>query len=143
MSGDEAHGLIMIDQFKEKTPLESVSAIADYSGGFPTGDFSNPSVWWEKVCSFELPPEVLAAWPSSLPKPPWIADSGKEKLELFTEYLSVNNLKSAWLTLNSTGWTIRDARTAISDLSVKAKDSQFNLLVDAWLSVADESAGGY
>ena len=143
VSGDEAHGLIMIDQFKNETPFESVSAIADYSGGFPTGDFDNSNSWWMKACSFEFSPEVLAAWPSSLSKPAWIADFGKEKLELFNDYLSVNNFDKAWLTLNSTGWTIRDARIAISDLGAKAKDCRFNLLVDAWLSVADESAGGY
>ncbi|MFB9244484.1 hypothetical protein IV454_00800 [Massilia antarctica] len=143
VSGDEAHGLVNIDQFKDRTPLESVNAIADYSGEFPTGDFHSPDSWLRKTCSFEISNEILRQWPASIAKPAWLENSRKSKFELFREYLSKNDFQSAWLTLNSTGWTISNARTAISDLGVKAKNNQFDLLVDAWLSVADENAGGY
>lgn len=47
------------------------------------------------------------------------------------------------MALNSSGWHIKDARVAISDLRNKVKDGKFDLLVDAWLSIADESVGGY
>lgn len=143
MSGDDARGLAVIDQFKNQTPLESAKSVGAYSGEFPLVSFDKLKPWWNSACSFEISQEILAVWPTNLLKPAWIDDSGKDKIELFNEYLSGGNLKYAWLTLNSTGWTIRDARTAISALNIKAKDSQFNLLVDAWLSIADESAGGY
>lgn len=140
-SGDEAQGLIAIDQFRENTPLESVGAIADYTGSFPSGYF-HAYPWWENACSFELSDETNAAWPDDLPRPPWLVDS-VDKAALFRAYLGNGNLKNAWLTLNSTGWTIADARAAITDLGAHAQDSQFTLLVEAWLSVADDSAGSY
>lgn len=143
VSGDEPHGLVMIDQFNSDIPFESVIAISDYYGDFPSGNFNDLNPWWLKSCSFEIPPGVLAAWPVDLPKPAWIGNSNERNIKLFYEYLNICDFGSAWLALNSSGWHIKDARVAISDLRNKVKDGKFDLQVDAWLSIADESVGGY
>jgi hypothetical protein len=143
VSGDEPHGLVMIDQFDSNVPFESVSAVVDYSGDFPSGIFDDSKPWWLKSCSFEIPPNVLAAWPFDVPKPSWIENSNKGNVDLFNDYLNDCDFWSAWLILNSSGWDIMDARMAISNLRNQVKNSKFDLLVDAWLSVTDESVGGY
>jgi len=68
VSGDDARGLAMIDQFKNKTPLESARAVGDYSGEFPIVNFDNVKPWWKRACSFEISQEILAAWPASFPQ---------------------------------------------------------------------------
>lgn len=142
-SGDDPHGFIMLDQFKFKTPLESVANIAEYSGEFPVGKFGMHHSWWLRSTSFEIPEHILKSWPADIPMPPWLDITRQNNVVLFNKYLSAGNLAYAWLTLNSTGWTICDARLAIEALREKANDSRFDLLVRTWLAVADESAGGY
>jgi len=143
VSGDNAKGLIFIDQFSCTTPLESVPDIEMYSGNFPTGKFDSKNPWWLKCSSFEVPQEIIASWPVDVWMPEWFVNPTLNKIDIFNEYLKTGSLANAWLTLNSTGWTIRDARSAICALNAKANDSQFNLLVEAWLSIAEENAGGY
>lgn len=143
VSGDDARGFSMIDQFKNETPMESVKLMGDYNGDFPGAGFDRANPWWEKSCSFEISMDLLSTWPIDLTKPAWIESGTSSKFDLFRSYLDDNNVRNAWLTLNSSGWSIRDAKMAISELELKAKNKQFTLLADAWLSIADEGAGGY
>jgi hypothetical protein len=85
---------------------------------------------------------VFARWPDGLERPPWL-QAGREQRAVFEALLRDGDLAGAWLTLNSTGWAIADARRAIGDLREAAHDSAFDLLAQTWLTVADESAGGY
>ena len=74
--------------------------------------------------------------------PAWF-DPVREKKPLFDDYLRAGRLDYAWLTLNSTGWSIADARQALIALQTRADDRGFDAVVAYWLSVADVSAGGY
>lgn len=141
-SGDNPHGLAKLRQFEDKTPLNSVRALNEYTGTFPTGDFSGQRAWWSDCCSCELSREVLASWPSAIPRPNWLVE-GIEKRLLFREYLKRGDLARAWLTLNSNGWSIADARVALGDLSDAAHNPAFATLAATWLLVADDNVGGY
>lgn len=118
------------------------SNIGEYTGTFPTGEFSTSRPWWNDSCSFEVPEDSLSRGPDSIGRPPWL-DTGRGKRQLFEGYLRDGDLRSAWLTLNSTGWSIAEARLALGALGDVARDMAFSTLVAAWLSIANESAGGY
>lgn len=142
-TGDDPKGFLEIDQFKQSAPLESVSNLINYEGHFPTGNFDDPRAWWADSCSFEIPQKAINNWPGNIARPMWLFKEKGGLIDLFRGYLYAGNLTSAWLTLNSTGWLIKDAKLAISELSFAAKNEQFSALAEAWLSIADENAGGY
>ncbi len=140
-TGDNPKGFIQIEAFQISTPLESCN-IENYKGDFPTGHFAYYHPWWTKSCSFEVPAEILHSWPHDVKLPPWL-DNALPKVELFNEYLGKSQLDKAWLTLNSTGWLIADAKTALADLCAQVNDLVFTAQAAAWLAVADETAGSY
>ncbi|WP_146118150.1 hypothetical protein [Pseudomonas poae] len=140
-TGDDPQGFANIALFSQKTPLESiVDGAAPY-----TGDFPNPvdsrRTWWETSCSFEILDRPMPM-PAHGQLPAWF-DPDREKKPLFDDYLSDGRLDYAWLTLNSTGWSITDARQALVALQERADDRGFDAVVAYWLSLANVSAGGY
>lgn len=140
-TGDDPQGFANLELFRQKTPLES---IADDATPY-TGDFPNPfdpgRAWWETSCSFEILDRQMPL-PASGQLPAWF-DPDREKMPLFEDYLRAGRLDYAWLTLNSTGWSITDARRALVALQARADDRGFDAVVAYWLSVANVSAGGY
>jgi hypothetical protein len=142
VSGDDPRGFRQLRPFVERTPLESVASLDEYTGDFPTGDFSGTRAWWRASCSWEIPDEVFVRWPDGKERPPWLR-AGRDNKAVFAALLRDGDLAGAWLTLNSTGWRMSDARQAVGDLRLAAHDVAFDLLAETWLAVADESAGGY
>ncbi len=134
-TGDNPKGFVVLDQFKEEIPLMSSPIEEQYTGSFPV---AGKDTSWLTACSFEMPAGFDFMREGT---PPWFGP--EKKGPLFERFLKGSDLKSAWLTLNSTGWTISDAKAALQDISKFSKDVTFDLLVKAWLDVADESAGGY
>ncbi len=140
-TGDDPQGFANVALFSQKTPLESiVDGAAPYTGDFPN-PFDAGRAWWETSCSFEILDRPMPM-PAHGQLPAWF-DPDREKKPLFDDYLSAGRLDYAWLTLNSTGWSITDARQALVALQARADDRGFDAVVDYWLSVADVSAGGY
>jgi hypothetical protein len=141
-TGDDPKGFSRIQTFQTSTPLASITDLAAYTGDFPTGDFSGKRAWWADCCSCELPEGCLSRWPRDIEMPDWLK-SEHDKRGLFEGYLGQGDLASAWLTLNSSGWLIRDARLALASLRDAARDIRFDLLVSAWLTMAGVDVGGY
>lgn len=139
-TGDDPLGFTAIRQFATDTPLACTNDLASYSGMFPTGSFERHE-WWRDACSFEVPGKTLTEWPDTVERPDWLNPG--EKRPLFQQQLRDENLHDAWLTLNSSGWSFADAKSAIMELERTAKDKQFSLLTKSWLSIADEGAGSY
>jgi hypothetical protein len=140
-TGDDPLGYSAISQFKKELPLASVTDVSQYTGEFPTGDFSGSREWWERSCAFEVPDEVLSSWPRDVTKPPWFQAESKAKE--FDRLLGAGNYHGAWLTLNSPGWTIAGAKGALARLASAGRDPSLSVLAKAWNSVAQESSGGY
>ena len=141
VSGDDAKGFSQLEQFQSDCPLESIADMTDYEGDFPNSDFMQINAWSQQCCSFELG-ALNTEWPISVFKPEWLKDSLNKK-SLFEGYIAQRNLGAAWLCLNSSGWTLKDARSALRELAKYAQNDAFNLLVDAWLSVSKDQMGGY
>lgn len=142
VTGDDPKGFWQIEQFRTKVPLASVSDVAEYTGDFPTGALSGLREWWGECCSCELSADYLARWPASIERPDWLRE-GQDMPGLFDRYLRGDDLGRAWLTLNSTGWLIRDARAALAALRDAARDDQFSLVCSAWLSITEGDPGDY
>jgi hypothetical protein len=140
-TGDDPHGYAAISQFKNDLPLASVADVRRYSGSFPSGVFSGSHEWWEESCAFEVPDESLESWPTTITKPRWF-EPGDRTVD-FERFLRAGDFHSAWLTLNSPGWSIPGAKAAITQLASSANDDDFSLLATAWTSVAEEGSGGY
>ena len=138
-TGDDPLGLAAIGEFQSQTPLESVQDKARYDGDFPHEVGGRP-VGLDDACSFELVDQKIdwQTWPS---RPAWLSEEAKPPL--FDQFLDAGNLHGAWLTLNSTGWTIREARAAIVRLAERARDAEFDALTAAYLAAADARAGAY
>lgn len=140
-SGDDPKGFAELELFRTLTPLDSVPGNgAPYTGDFP--DPANASrAWWNSSCSFEVVHRDMHV-PPGVELPAWF-DPQQDKKALFEGFLAAERLDCAWLTLNSTGWSIADARRAIVQLQVKAGDEAFDRVVAAWLAIASTDAGGY
>lgn len=142
-SGDSPAGFQKLTQFCNNAPLNCVSDIDSYSGSFPVVTPSGYFARLETASEFEFPIESMEILSKIGSRPPWLINATESRLSLFKRYLDEGDFKSAWFALNSRGWSIEDARIAIQDLADAAKNQQFDLLVSAWLSIADNSAGGY
>ena len=133
-TGDDPKGFLALPQFAQDPPLNCVQDVSLYPGDFPSGDFAAPS-WIDRCCSFELPKELIEQWPEGMAMPPWLKPK-EPKPALFKKYLSAGDLASAWLTLNSTGWWVSEARKALKKLKKAARDRLFSRMADAWLDVS-------
>ncbi len=137
-TGDNPKGLINIPQFKSNTPLVSVENESDYDGDLQT---QNTLSVTSTVSSFEFSKEVIDSIGSNTKLPAWFYPDRVK--DVFYDALKGNDLSVAWLSLNSAGWSIVDAKSAMQDLAENAKDEQFDKYTSWWLSIADESVGGY
>jgi hypothetical protein len=54
-----------------------------------------------------------------------------------------DRLDKAWLTLNSKGWSIPQAKDALAQLADAAGDDGFSLLARTWTEAADDLDTGY
>ena len=137
-TGDNPKRLVNISQFRNNIPLVSIENESNYDGNFPLPSYLTDA---STVSSFEFSKEVIDNIDDSVKLPAWFyPDSVKD---VFYSALQEDNLSVAWLSLNSTGWSIVDAKSAIQDLAAHAKDKQFDQFSSWWLSIADESMGSY
>ena len=140
--GDNPSGFIGLEQFKEKIPLNSISNTMLYSGDFPFIGSDGALINYETCTEFEMDRDIVRDKSINMDFPEWLA-SGASKLYIFDKYVSEGEFGRAWLSLNSRGWSIADARVALTRLAESSGDLDFNCLASACLSVADLSAGGY
>ena len=139
-TGDDPKGFSSISQFRGALPLACVSDVRQYDGEFPTGEFGGTSQWFN-ACSFEVSSDTRGAWPTSVPRPEWFVPG--RKVDAFNRFLAQGDFHAAWLTLNSTGWSIAEAVDAIQRLASQANYSMFSLLALAWTNFANGHGGNY
>lgn len=142
-SGDSPVGFQKLMQFHSNVPLNCVSDFDSYSGSFPVVLPNGYSARLENASEFEFPIESMEVLSKIDGRPPWLVNTTESCLSLFKMCLAEGDFKGAWFALNSRGWRIEDARVAIQELADAAKDQQFDIMVSAWLSIAESSAGGY
>jgi hypothetical protein len=136
LSGDNPEGFVALRAFSKSVPLDSVKDEASYDGSFPEPSSRERLA---KACSFEVDEDV--SWDVSL-FPPWLKQN-RDLHELFRNFLHRGDFGPAWLTLNTTGWTMRDARAAVMRLADAAQDEAFSRLAELWCNNNGDELGGY
>jgi len=116
--GDGPEGPRQIQSLALQTPKSLVATQFAYDGDFAV----NPA----DTCGFEMEPGDLRSqeWR-------W-QEVGAVQPRLFESFLGRGQLGPAWLTLNSPGWDLREARAALQELDRRASDD----------SAAGGAAGG-
>lgn len=140
-TGDNPLGFAVLPQFAIDLPVSCVSDFSQYTGDFPTGLFGDSYEWWHDSCAFEITREIFADWPKEVSQPQWIIPGNK--IAVFDDFLGKGDLHGAWMTLNSSGWSIPEANTSLKKLADAANDPEFMRLASAWSSVADPLCGSY
>ncbi|UOD28976.1 hypothetical protein INH39_26635 [Massilia violaceinigra] len=142
-TGDDAAGLVRLDQFAAAVPLACCPDPSAYGGSFPLSTQPPPAHALARTCQFELDIDALSGWLADPACPPWLATRAQSKLALCRGYIAQGAFALAWLSINARGWSIGEARSAVAELAAAAADPQFDLLASAWLALASDSAGGY
>jgi hypothetical protein len=131
-TGDDPRGLVKLPQFQDAVPLASCAVDCRYDGWFPAAESAIP--WWLTACELELPDDPSGILPG-YEIAPWLHPGSK--VELFNQLLAAGSLAGAWLTLNSRGWQVSEAKRALAKLAGLSGDLTFGRLADAWTSVAE------
>jgi hypothetical protein len=139
--GDGPASYVHLKPFASHVPLACVGDFL-YTGDWPLVASNGLHLNLGYCSEFELDPEqvVKARIGARLP---WLTTVERSRAAWFEQCIRDKNFGEAWLALNARGWSIADAREAITRLAANAQDEQFDLLASAWLSVANQDVGGY
>lgn len=112
------------------TPLTYVQSLELYNGDYPSSERLFNPAQISNCCTFEIANVSYLDKIHNLPR--WFKKEIPQN-ELFNIYLENNDLKSAWLTLNSTGWKLKDVVEGLSILITKTDDPLFHLVATNWI----------
>lgn len=136
-TGDDPYGLVHLSQFEYKTPMSCLKDVSTYNGNFPSPK-TLPGM--AAISSFEVSADIVAATGESK-WPVWFCRN--EVVGSFYEAIRRGDFPSAWMSLNSSGWTAKDAKIAMKCLADESKDKEFRQFAAWWTSIADQSVSGY
>lgn len=130
--GDDPQEFKNLVFFKTDKPFQDLKDLNDYRGDFPSSIFIlNKGSYLKSAADVEIAATKGLAEIEDLP--PWLIES-KNKKDLFDSYLSRNQLKEAWLTLNSRNWLLRDVAERLEQLKSKTNDDLLALVADNWIT---------
>ena len=130
------YGNIMEDYDKlihlqEGTPLTYIKALKNYKGDYPSSEKLFNADQLQACCSFEIANPQFLEERTDLPE--WLKPLVPQR-ELFNTYIENKDLKSAWLTLNSTGWSLADVAEGLTVLKSMTDNPLFQLVADNWIA---------
>ncbi|MEZ6143181.1 MAG: hypothetical protein R3B84_21665 [Zavarzinella sp.] len=142
-AGDEK-GFRSHAEFVGKLPLSFFDCDnqTDYTGDFPTNSVASSTAELQHCCVHEIhsgfqnlePDYTLREFVAQNPNSPeWFRTTSQS--ELFEQLLTANDLEGAWMCLNSPGWTLANARQAITHLAARANDTAFSSLATTWVNL--------
>ena len=139
---DEENGLLALAAFAQDPPL---ACFPENGQGYP-GDFPHDAMTLtpqavRNLCTYETSVRLsqqIAALPFA---PPWFIEG--DQSVVFDNLLQQGNYAGAWLSLNSTGWKVADAKAALRRLASQSREPGLDLLADAWSAQLHEEQGTY
>jgi len=139
-TGDDPSALLQNSLFSEDPPLTMAAGQLDrYRGDFPCS--RTPSDFLRNTCTLEYEKQRLAELARMTESPPWFRH--RDLPSLFRDLVQEGDFLGAWMTLNSSGWKIDEARQALSSLAEVKNDSDLSLLAEAWCSESHDVVPGY
>ncbi|MFP8966454.1 hypothetical protein ACKC9G_07760 [Pokkaliibacter sp. CJK22405] len=137
--GDSKDELLNIEYFKDGVP--AIYASPYKKGVFSEEDFDLDGIDLYKYSTTEFSSQELDMIRNRSNAPAWFKIE-KQK-DFFYDALGKKDLQSAWLSLNSNGWSFLDARDAIIKLADQANDKNFSILANAWVNLPLHDYGSY
>jgi hypothetical protein len=134
--GDNPNDFEKLVHFSNKTPLRYISDSSKYDGDFPSSHKTLNATQVNNACAFEISTTANIKELKKIPL--WLQESNNKK-ELFENYIANNQLKEAWLTLNSKGWLLTDVAKGLEMLKTKTNDELFHLVANNWLQRWEKS----
>ena len=119
------------------TPLTYVQSLASYNGDYPASIKLFNARQISNCCTYEIDESWYMNNIDQLPR--WFKKEIPQD-ELFRDYLDNDDLKSAWLTLNSSGWKLKDVAEGLNILTRKTDDPLFHLVAANWMEGFRNSA---
>jgi hypothetical protein len=118
--------------YKDNLPLSVIKNIDEYKGDFPSSYNNINEKQLYNACAYEVTEEAYNLIKDNHDCPPWLHENSDKKT-LFANFINNNQLKEAWLTLNSKGWLLKDVATNLELLKTKANNELFSLVADNWI----------
>lgn len=126
--GDLSSEFHRMEIFAQDLPLAYAPDLSAYRGDYPASDWllNKPQLF--NACAFEVPAQYTREpdWPE------WLIRNADKKA-LFERFFAEKQPGKAWLTLNSRGWKIADAITALQQLQREEQDPLFHLISENWI----------
>ncbi len=112
------------------TPIVYSQNLESYTGDYLSSEkiFNEESLGTS--CSFEI---VKKDFLEKADKVPLWFKKELDKKTTFSNHIANNDLDKAWLTLNSTGWLLKDVAEGLELLKTKTNDELFHLVADNWI----------
>lgn len=132
-TGQDSSGLRQLPGFGTSSPLQSCLDSNEYQGAFPHEHMQLTPENVRHISPFEVSGTLRQRILSSSFCPPWFSEDDRE--QLFRDLLTKSDLLGAWMTLNSSGWTLEAAANALAALSASTPDQQFHAMAGSWLAV--------
>lgn len=130
--GDDPQEFKNLVFFKTEEPFKYIRQLNGYNGDFPSSlSILNENSYLKNAAYLEIAATEKLGEIEDLP--PWLVE-GNNKKNLFDFYLAGNQLKEAWLTLNSKHWLLKDVANCLAQLKKKADDDLFASVADYWIA---------
>ncbi|OCA77131.1 hypothetical protein BBI01_01320 [Chryseobacterium artocarpi] len=131
--GDNTDYFDELVYFKNNLPLNIIKDMSTYKGDFPSSYDNLNESQVINSCLFEISPAAYETIKNRVDIPEWLIKE-TDKKQLFENYILNNQLKEAWLTLNSKGWLLKDVAEGLETLKSKTNDELFHLVADNWIA---------
>lgn len=130
--------LAALPAFQSKQPLELSWPQANYDGLMPS---SNSDCESRSVSTYELYPRFFKK--NDLKKFNENFFDGQNRIDQFQFYLENKEFDSAWATLNSHGWNVRDAELCLGEFAEKQASDLANLISNWWCKLKKKRHWSY
>ncbi len=127
--GDNPKDFDKLVFFNKEMPSKYIDK--GYSNDYPSTLTSINESILKNSCSFEIINKKSLNDINDIPK--WLQPTSNKK-ELFNTFISNNQFKEAWLTLNSHEWKLIDVVEGLNILKTKTDNQLFHLVADNWIS---------
>ena len=134
--GDGWEGLTALPLFQNPRP-NAVGTRSEATGGVLHPQHTAPARFRD-ACWFELSEEQQRIALDHPDAAPWLRRDAPVA-RLFDDYLSSGRQAEAWATLNSTGWSLPDARAAAERLAAATDRPLLTLQLRAWIAFSQQT----
>ncbi|TSC31933.1 hypothetical protein [Corallococcus sp. Z5C101001] len=140
-SGDLLYGLLKRPEFRHDPPVSCFEDERLYPGDFPTKFNVVGKRDLTHFAGLEGEREVAAVIAAQPDAPEWFRSNRQR--EVFDGCLRAGNYSGAWMSLNSSGWSLADAGRALAELARRTGDPILFSITDAWIANNPPKIGGY